>query len=133
MRNRLLATTLLTACGLMSGAAIANPTEIFTVTPAQAEALGYRGETTPGKDVVLRAKSERVSYSDLDFSKPEDFKILEARVTAAAETACKVIGSRHPHSSPRNSVCVRQAVDHAMTEIHARIARKNAEQFADRN
>jgi UrcA family protein len=60
--------------------------------------------------------SSRVSYADLDLSKPADFATLEARVNETAKVVCEKLGKAYPDSGPATKECAKRAADKALVE-----------------
>ena len=96
--------------------------------------MGYRGWTPADEShVVLYAKSERVSYTDLDLSKPADVAIMKDRLSAAAHKVCTELGWRHTVSMPKTRACAREATDRALANLRRQMNAKGLGQFASSN
>ena len=110
------------------------PHEVHTITAAQAAVMGYRGWTpADASPVVLYAKSEHVSHTDLDLSKPADVAIMKDRLSAAAHKACKEIGWKHTVSMPKTRTCAREATERALANLRRQMNAKGLGQFASSN
>jgi UrcA family protein len=71
--------------------------------------------------------TRRVSYADLDISKPAGAKVLYRRIDAAAHRVCVFDARMDPGIAQRQRACIKQAIDNAvksvnsaaLTELHA--------------
>jgi UrcA family protein len=63
--------------------------------------------------------SRRVSYADLDISKPAGAKVLYRRIAAAAEQVCGNEGRRDLETMTRNRACIDQAIATAVTRVNS--------------
>jgi UrcA family protein len=61
--------------------------------------------------------SQRVSYADLDISKPAGAKVLYGRIVAAARHVCAVSGYRDLGSMQWMNKCTDQAIDKAVKDV----------------
>jgi UrcA family protein len=61
--------------------------------------------------------SERVSYADLDISKPAGAKVLYGRIVAAARHVCALDGSRDLGSMQGVNQCTDLAIDKAVKDV----------------
>jgi len=80
---------------------------------------------------AAQASAVRVSFADLDLSKPADVAALKDRFHRAAETACGPLaytadgqGSRLVETIFRHANCVRRATDRALAQAEI-IRRRN--------
>lgn len=69
----------------------------------------------------LMTLTHRLSYADLDLSRPKDVKTLERRIRATANQLCLRLANAPP-AQPRSMVCVHQAVHTAMEQARVAIA-----------
>ena len=63
--------------------------------------------------------SRRVSYADLDISKPAGAKVLYRRIEAAAEQVCGNEGRRNLSAMTRNRACIDEAVATAVARVNS--------------
>jgi UrcA family protein len=63
--------------------------------------------------------SRRVSYADLDISKPAGAKVLYRRIEAAAEQVCGIEGRRDLSAMTRNRACIDEAVATAVARVNS--------------
>jgi UrcA family protein len=63
--------------------------------------------------------SQRVSYADLDISKPAGAKVLYGRIVAAARHLCAISGYRDLGSMQWMNKCTDQAIDKAVKDVGA--------------
>ena len=61
--------------------------------------------------------SKRVSYADLDISKPEGAKVLYGRIEAAAHQVCALNGYKDLGAMQRVNGCVDRAINNAVKEV----------------
>jgi UrcA family protein len=61
--------------------------------------------------------SQRVSYADLDISKPAGAKVLYARIVSAARHVCAISGYRDLGSMQWANKCTDQAIDKAVKDV----------------
>ncbi|HEY2463331.1 MAG TPA: UrcA family protein [Steroidobacteraceae bacterium] len=61
--------------------------------------------------------SRRVSYADLDISKPAGAKVLYGRIVAAANQVCQLSGYKDLGAMQRVNGCVNRAVDKAVKDV----------------
>ena len=61
--------------------------------------------------------SKRVSYADLDISKPAGAKVLYGRIEAAARQVCALIGYRDLGAMQRVNGCVDRAINNAVKQV----------------
>jgi UrcA family protein len=107
---------------------------VYTVTASQAAAIGYRGWIPADEShVVLYAKSEHVSYADLDLSKPADVALMRDRLNAAALKVCKEIGWKYIVSMPKTRTCAREATERALANLRRQRDAKGLGQIARTN
>jgi UrcA family protein len=60
-----------------------------------------------------QATSQTVSHGDLDLASPEDRRVLDARLAAAAEQVCRIDEERSPLDWIGGVRCVRATLDAA--------------------
>ena len=63
--------------------------------------------------------SQRVSYADLDISKPAGAKVLYGRIVAAARHVCALDGTRDFGSMQWVNRCTDRAIDKAVQDVGA--------------
>ncbi|HTD71930.1 MAG TPA: UrcA family protein [Steroidobacteraceae bacterium] len=63
------------------------------------------------------ALTQRVSYADLDISKPAGAKVLYGRIVAAARHVCALDGSRDLGSMQWVNKCTDLAIDKAVQDV----------------
>jgi len=63
--------------------------------------------------------TRRVSYADLDISKPPGAKVLYRRITAAAHEVCTFEGVKELAASYRYRDCIDQAIDAAVQQVNS--------------
>jgi UrcA family protein len=61
--------------------------------------------------------SKRVSYADLDISKPAGAKVLYGRIVRAAKEVCQITGFQPLGTSQMVSRCVDYAIDNAVKDV----------------
>jgi UrcA family protein len=61
--------------------------------------------------------SKRVSYADLDISKPAGAKVLYGRIVAAAQQVCALSGYRDLGTMQRVNGCVDRAINNAVKQV----------------
>ena len=59
----------------------------------------------------------RVSYADLDISKPAGAKILYRRIEAAARAVCEPDAGKDLGAAKRGRACIKQAIDQAVSRV----------------
>ncbi len=78
-------------------------------------ALGALQMTAQAADDALPSK--RVSYADLDISKPAGAKVLYRRIVRAANEVCGFPGDSSLGTNQKIGVCVDHAIDKAVKEV----------------
>ena len=63
--------------------------------------------------------SRRVSYADLDISKPAGAKVLYRRIEAAAHQVCGFEGMKGLAATDRSRACIDQAITAAVTQVNS--------------
>jgi len=63
--------------------------------------------------------TQRVSYADLDISKPAGAKVLYGRIVAAARHVCALDGNRDLGSMQWVNQCTDRAIDKAVKDVGA--------------
>ena len=61
--------------------------------------------------------SKRVSYADIDISKPAGAKVLYGRIVAAAHQVCEISGYKDLGGMQRVNGCVDRAINNAVKEV----------------
>jgi UrcA family protein len=61
--------------------------------------------------------SKRVSFADLDISKPADAKVLYGRISAAAHQVCALSGYKDLGAMQRVNGCVDRAINNAVKNV----------------
>jgi UrcA family protein len=77
--------------------------------------LGTLQATARATDTGL--PSERVSYADLDISKPAGAKVLYRRIVAAANRVCSVNGYTYKLTQNGARECTNHAIDMAVKDV----------------
>ena len=78
-------------------------------------ALGALQMTAQAADDALPSK--RVSYADLDISKPAGAKVLYGRIVRAANEVCSYTGFSTLGTNQKISACVNHAIDKAVKDV----------------
>ena len=113
--------------------------QLFSTGAAQAASLGEEeitvsGPYTVSKEMTKRSLggempeftisvSQRVSYADLDLSKPDDVTKLRDRVTMAAKDSCRELDARfppniyHPVGDASRRACIRDTTGQALARL----------------
>lgn len=63
--------------------------------------------------------TRRVSYADLDISKPTGAKVLYRRIDAAAHQVCVFDSRKDLGVAQRQRACIKQAVDNAVNQVNS--------------
>jgi UrcA family protein len=63
--------------------------------------------------------TRRVSYADLDISKPAGAKILYRRIEAAAREVCVFDSSKVGRATAQERACINQAIDIAVKHVNS--------------
>jgi UrcA family protein len=63
--------------------------------------------------------SRRVSYADLDISKPAGAKVLYRRIQEAAKQVCVFNASTDLRVAERERACIEQAIDNAVKRVNS--------------
>jgi UrcA family protein len=116
MSKKLLAVAIPFAACLAWGYALAQPMEEIVVEASPVTKEGKADTASPAPGYYKVMMSSRVSYADLDLSKPADFATLEARVNETAKVVCEKLGKAYPDSGPATKECAKRAADKALTE-----------------
>jgi UrcA family protein len=115
-----IAAGLLTAVSF-SGIAVAQNTAEVTVKASRITTEKV-GQSHYGVPIVEIALSYRLNYHDINLGTSAGAAMLEARVTKAAQDACKEIDARYPTAQPSNEACVKAAVEQAMVKVREAVA-----------
>jgi UrcA family protein len=78
------------------------------------------GQNDYGAPILVTTVKIRVSYADLDLSKPSGADALQTRIDAAAKDACHELDKLYPFDPDAN--CVRSVVKAAAPQAQAAIA-----------
>jgi UrcA family protein len=122
MKNTLLglAAGLLTTLSL-SGIAVAQNIEEVTVKASRITTEKV-GQSNYGVPIVEISLSYHVSHKDLDLGTSAGAAMFEARVTKAAQDACKEIDAKYPTAQPSNEKCTKAAVKEALVKVREAVA-----------
>ena len=126
MRNRspiMLATALLGSLGVWAAAAQESPTQQIEDEIRVEGPRRIKHERLPfgqGEEVSL---SYDVSFADLDLRDSADVRELEKRIGTAAKEICAQLEEMFPSGTPEKDDCAIRAVDKAMADARAVIAR----------
>lgn len=116
MSRKFLAVAVPVAACLVWGHVFAQPVEELIVEASPIVKEGKADGASPAPGYYKVAMSSRVSYSDLDLSKPTDFATLEGRINEAAKVVCEKLGKAYPDSGPETKECAKRAADKALAE-----------------
>lgn len=75
------------------------------------------GKTALGGTIRELSIRSRVSYADLDLTRPGDVATLEQRIEETARTTCKEIKVEMPAEGSTEARCVKDAIDDAMLQV----------------
>ena len=75
------------------------------------------GKTAIGATIRELSIRSRVSYADLDLTRPGDVATLEQRIEETARTTCKEIKVEMPAEGSTEARCVKEAIDDAMLQV----------------
>jgi UrcA family protein len=78
--------------------------------------LALQTTASAGDDAL---PSRRVSYADLDISKPAGAKVLYRRIEAAAHQVCGIEGMKGLAATYRSRACIDQAITAAVTQVNS--------------
>jgi UrcA family protein len=93
--------------------------EVVTVEAVREIVIGKSPIGAPIKELTIRS---RVSYADLDLTKPADAATLEKRVRDAATSSCKEIKVDVPVEGWTVDRCIREATEDAMVQVNKAVA-----------
>jgi UrcA family protein len=116
MSRKVFAVAIPLAACLAWGYALAQPMGELVVEASPITKEGKADTASPAPGYYKVMMSSRVSYADLDLSKPSDFATLEGRVNEAAKVVCEKLGKAYPDSGPATKECAKRAADKALTE-----------------
>jgi UrcA family protein len=94
---------------------IQNTVRAATLFLCGAIAFGTLQATAHAADEALPSK--RVSYADLDISKPAGAKVLYSRITAAARQVCALNGYKYLSAVKWVQTCTELAIDKAVKDV----------------
>ncbi|HEU4624569.1 MAG TPA: UrcA family protein [Steroidobacteraceae bacterium] len=120
---------LVLATGALGSSAIlaAEPgTEAQVTIRAERPTKQVVGRTSTGVPIEQYELSYRVSYSDLDLATSAGADALKARVSKAADMACKDLDKLYPLMEPDRS-CARKAEEGAMSQVNSAIKMAQAQ------
>ena len=84
----------------------------------QADSM-QQGSTTESSRAVLDAPRKVVNYGDLNLSRPEGIKTLEARIARAVDSVCEQSGDKSLNRGHVERECRDAALANAMAQVHA--------------
>lgn len=108
---------------LASASAFGQAMEVVTVEAVREIIVGKSTIGAPIKELSIRS---RVSYADLDLTKPADVATLEKRVKDTATSTCKEIKVDVPVEGWTVEKCIKEAVGGAMPQIQKAIEAEKA-------
>lgn len=108
---------------LLSAGAYGQAMEVVTVEAVREIIVGKSAIGAPIKELSIRS---RVSYADLDLTKPADVATLEKRVKDIATSTCKEIKVYVPAEGSTVDKCIEQAIDGATAQIQKAIEAEKA-------
>ena len=112
--------TLATA-GLALVAGMASATDSTTVVARQTRPTISQPYENSG--IEIHSLERHVRFNDLDLSTPAGIAVLEKRVTASANAVCAQLGELFPRDFTTDEECRQQAVQSAMVQVRAAIAK----------
>ncbi|MDB6083629.1 MAG: hypothetical protein JWN43_1510 [Gammaproteobacteria bacterium] len=74
---------------------------------------------TPASAADDALPTRRVSYADLDISKPAGAKVLYRRIEAAAQEVCGMQRHNELATMGRNRACIEEAIAKAVTQVNS--------------
>ena len=108
---------------LASAIAFGQAMEVVTVEAVREIIVGKSTIGAPIKELSIRS---RVSYADLDLTKPADVATLEKRVKDTATSTCKEIKVDVPVEGWTVEKCIREAIGGAMPQVQKAIEAEKA-------
>jgi UrcA family protein len=63
--------------------------------------------------------TRKVTYADLDISKPAGAKVLYSRIVAAANEVCSFNGSRELTDWTAEQACIKKSIDEAVKDVNS--------------
>jgi UrcA family protein len=111
----------LAAAGLALVAAMASATDATTVVARQSKPTLSQPYENSG--IEIHSLERRVRFNDLDLSTPAGIAVLEQRVTTSANAVCAQLGEWFPKDYTTDEECRQQAVESAMVQVRAAIAK----------
>jgi len=94
--------------------AYAQAMEVVTVEAMREIVVGRTARGATIRELSIRS---RVSYADLDLTKPADVTTLEQRVKETAQSTCREIKVDVPAEGSSVESCEKAAIDDAMQQI----------------
>jgi len=111
----------LATAGLALVAAMASATDATTVVARQTKPTLSQPYENSG--IEIHSLERHVRFNDLDLSTPAGIAMLEQRVTASANAVCAQLGELFPKDYTTDEECRQQAVQAAMVQVRAAIAK----------
>ncbi len=111
----------LATAGLTLAAGMASATDSTTVVARQARPTISQPYENSG--VEIHSLERRVRFNDLDLSTSAGIAALEQRVKASANGVCAQLGELYPKDFTTDEECRQQAVQSAMVQVRAAIAK----------
>jgi UrcA family protein len=114
----------LATAGLALVAGMASAAETTTVVAHHTKAtVSYPYENS---GIEVYSLERRVRFKDLDLATPDGIAALEQRVRAAADAVCAQLGEWYPKLFTTDKECRQRAVQSAMVQVRAAIAKAAA-------
>jgi UrcA family protein len=111
----------LATAGLALVAAMASATDATTVVARQTQPTISQPYENSG--IEIHSLERHVRFNDLDLSTSAGIAVLEKRVTASANAVCAQLGELFPKDYTTDEECRQQAVQSAMVQVRAAIAK----------
>jgi UrcA family protein len=111
----------LATAGLALVAAMASATDATAVVAQQSKPTLSQPYENSG--IEIHSLERRVRFNDLDLSTSAGIAALEQRVTASANAVCAQLGDLFPKDYTTDEECRQQAVQSAMVQVRAAIAK----------
>ena len=126
MKGKFLQIVIPVAACMLWGNLQAQALDEIIVEASPLQKVATRDAASPAPGYYKVTLSSRVSYADLDLTKPDAAATLERRIKAAATEVCDGIGKAYPDSGPDTKECAKRAADKAMVEAKKIIAAATA-------
>ena len=111
----------LATAGLALVAAMASATDSTTVVVHQARPTISQPYENSG--IEVHSLERHVRFNDLDLATSAGIAVLEQRVKASANAVCAQLGELFPKDYTTDEECRQQAVQSAMVQVRAAIAK----------